>query len=147
MRNATQRQAEAVQRLASDANVWIATASSDGRPHLVPLSLAWDGRRILVATPSDTPTARNAAATGALKAALDSADDVVLIDADVDVVDFDQADEDIIEAYVKRVGWNPANEPGNWSLLIATPVTIRSWNGVGEIIGRTVMRNGVWSAT
>ena len=144
MRSTSQRRTDALRRLEHDANVWIATSSADGRPHLVPLSLAWDGRRVLVATPSDTPTVRNAAATGVLKAALHSADDVVLIDAEVEVVDFSHADAETVDRYVERVGWNPADEPGAWSLLIARPTTMRAWNSVGEISGRTIMRNGEW---
>jgi hypothetical protein len=145
MRSASQRKADAIVRLERDANVWIATASAGGQPHLVPLSLAWDGRCILVATPSVTPTARNAAATGVCKASLDSADDVVLIDADVEVVDFAGADPETAERYVERVGWSPADEPGEWSLLILEPRTIRAWSGVDEIAGRTIMRHGLWS--
>lgn len=43
------------------------------------------------------------------------------------------------------VGWNPANESGDWSLMIATPRTIRAWKSVDEITGRTIMRNGEWA--
>ena len=126
--------------------MWVATASATGTPHLVPLSLAWDGSRLLVATPSETPTARNAIQSGVVKASLDGADDVVLIDATVEVIDFSSADSELVDAYVKRVGWNPADEDGDWSLLLITPVTIRSWNGIGETTGRTIMKRGRWVA-
>ena len=144
MRTTAQRRADSEERLNLDANAWIATASAAGRPHLVPLSLAWDGRRVLVATPADTQTARNAAATGVIKVSLDNTNDVVLIDADVEVVDFAAVDQETVERYVGRVGWNPADESGEWSLLVATPKTIRAWNGVAEIDGRTIMRHGEW---
>ncbi len=144
MRSTAQRRADAVRRLSEDPNVWIATASADGRPHLVPLSLAWDGRRVLVATLSDTPTALNAIATGAARLSLDSADDVVLLDADVEVVDFVDADRSTVELFIDRVGWNPVDEPGDWSLLIATPRTVRAWNSVSELAGRTIMRDHAW---
>ena len=145
MRSASQRKADALLRLERDANVWIATSSADGQPHLVPLSLAWDGLHMLVATPSVTPTARNAAATGVCKASLDSAADVVLIDAVVEVVDFASADPETAARYVERVGWNPADESGEWSLLILEPRTVRAWSSVNEISGRTIMRHGQWS--
>lgn len=145
MRSAEQRKSEAIKRLEQDPNVWIATASSDGVPHLVPLSLAWDGTHLLVATPSNTPTARNAAASGVVRAALDSAVEVVLIEASVEVIDFTDADEVTTHTYVERVGWNPTDESGDWSLLIATPRTIRSWANVSEISGRTIMRDGNWT--
>lgn len=144
MRNTARRQADAQRRLEREANVWIATASSAGVPHLVPLSLGWNGTQILVATPGDTPTARNARESGVLKASLDDADDVVLIDATVDVVDFATADEALVDSYVERVGWNPADETGEWVLLIVAPRTVRSWNGVGETAGRVIMRDGAW---
>lgn len=147
MRSTEQRIADVAGRLETDANVWLATASTAGVPHLVPLSLAWDGARLLVATPTDSPTVRNAAASGAVKANLDDADDVVLIAARVDVVDFATADAAAVETYVDRVGWNPAEQDGDWSLLIITPQTIRAWRGVSEITGRTIMRQGNWATT
>ncbi|MEM9651662.1 MAG: pyridoxamine 5'-phosphate oxidase family protein [Actinomycetota bacterium] len=144
MRSLSERKAHAVARLEGDTNVWVATGSADGVPHMVPLSLAWDGTRVLVATPTDSPTVRNAAASGLVKAALDSADDVVLIDGTVDVVDFARADPAEAHAYVTRVGWNPADQDGDWSLLRIQPRTIRVWNGVAEIQGRTILRGGAW---
>src|SRR5262245_59614494 len=50
-RTRAERRADALRRLETDENVWVSTAGVDGSPHLVPLSLAWDGSRILVATP------------------------------------------------------------------------------------------------
>ncbi|MGI9644893.1 MAG: pyridoxamine 5'-phosphate oxidase family protein, partial [Ilumatobacteraceae bacterium] len=61
IRTTESRISDSIRRLETDADVWIATSGPDGTPHLVPLSLAWDGERILVATPADTATARNAA--------------------------------------------------------------------------------------
>ncbi len=144
MRSASQRRSDAVRRLENDPNIWLTTASAAGVPHLVPLSLAWDGNRLLLATPTNSPTVRNAQATGVVKAALDSADDVVLIDGTVDVLDFGSADPTLVGIYVQRAGWNPANQHGEWSLLIVSPQTVRAWNGVAEITGRTIMRQGDW---
>jgi hypothetical protein len=39
------------------------SASADAAPCLVPLSFDWDGEALLVATPTDSPTGRNLAAT------------------------------------------------------------------------------------
>lgn len=143
MRSTEQRVADTLRRLNTDANVWVASAV-DGRPHLVPLSLAWDGERLLVATPADTPTARNLSASGQAKVTLDSADDVVLIEADATVASFDESDETTVGAYIDRVGWDPRNEPGTWVLIALTPSVTRAWNGVREINGRTIMRDGAW---
>ncbi len=144
MRSSSQRRIHTIRRLESEENVWLATASADGVPHLVPLSLAWDGRRLLLATPNDSPTVRNATATGAVKASLDSAEDVVLIAGTVEVVDFASADPTLVSTFVQRVGWDPADEAGAWSLLIVSPQTVRAWNSVAEITGRTIMKQGTW---
>jgi len=44
-----------------------ACASADGAPYLVPLSFDWDGEALLVATPTDSPTGRNLAASRAVR--------------------------------------------------------------------------------
>jgi Pyridoxamine 5'-phosphate oxidase len=143
-RSASQRRTDAVGRLETDGNVWVSTASFDGSPHMVPLSLAWDGANVLVATPATTPTARNAAATGKARLALDDANDVVLIDAAVTVTDFRNLEAGVADCYVTRVGWDPREEEGDWCLLTLAPMRMQSWNSVGEIAGRTIMRHGEW---
>jgi hypothetical protein len=40
----------------------VASASADGAPYLAPLSFAWDGEALLMATPTDSPTRTNLAA-------------------------------------------------------------------------------------
>jgi hypothetical protein len=50
-------------RLTHDIDVWVASASADSAPYRVPLSFDWDGEALLMATPSDSPTGRNLAAT------------------------------------------------------------------------------------
>jgi len=51
---------------AEHSDAWVATASTSdgGEAHLVPLSFAWDGGRVILATAEATPTARNLLATG-----------------------------------------------------------------------------------
>lgn len=137
---------DAIRRLGTEPNVWVATASTAGVPHLIPLSLAWVGDAVVVATPTDSPTVRNAVASGVARATLDSADDVVIIDAEVRVEDIDRAELSTVEAYVGHVGWDPRNNPGSWSLLTLTPRRVQAWNGVDEIKGRTIMRDGVWAS-
>src|SRR4030088_467563 len=55
-------------RLTHDIDVWVASASAGGAPYLVPLSFDWDGEALLVATPADSPTGRNLAATRTVRA-------------------------------------------------------------------------------
>ncbi len=62
-RSRAQRRRDTEHRLTHDIDVWVASASADGAPYLAPLSFDWDGEALLVATPADSPTGRNLAAT------------------------------------------------------------------------------------
>ena len=143
-RSIEQRISAVLRRLKSEPNVWIATASPAGVPHLVPLSLAWANGEILVTSPSETPTVRNVAATGRARAALDSTEDVVIIEAAASAASLDAVPEASMDFYVSTVGWDPRVESGNWSMLTLRPRLIHAWNGIGEIDGRTIMRRGEW---
>ena len=57
-RSRAQRRRDTEHRLTHDIDVWVASASADGAPYLVPLSFDWDGEALLVATPADSPTGR-----------------------------------------------------------------------------------------
>jgi hypothetical protein len=51
-RSRPQRRRDTEHRLTHDIDVWVASASADGAPYLVPLSFDWDGEALLVATPT-----------------------------------------------------------------------------------------------
>ena len=61
-RSRAQRRRDTEHRLTHDIDLWVASASADGAPYLVPLSFDWEGEALLVATPTDSPTGRNLAA-------------------------------------------------------------------------------------
>jgi hypothetical protein len=62
------------------------SGSADGAPYLVPLSFDWDGEALLVATPTDSPTGRNLAATRTVRLELDHTRDVSMIEVEVEVL-------------------------------------------------------------
>lgn len=124
--------------------MWIATASADGVPHLIPLSLAWDGSQILLATPPESPTARNIVATGWARASLADTDDVVIVVAAAAATPFEQTPVEVAEFFAEAAGWDPRREGGRWSLLTLTPETVHAWKGEPELAGRTIMRDGAW---
>src|SRR3954447_17767401 len=64
-RSRAQRKADALAILgAAGAGVWVASASADGTPYLVPLSLAWLDERAVLAVAASSRTALNIAASG-----------------------------------------------------------------------------------
>jgi hypothetical protein len=144
-RSTATRITEAIHRLETEADVWIATASGDGAPHLIPLSLAWDGSRILVSTPTASPTTRNIAQTGRARASLADTDDVVIVRAAAEAAPFADLPDAIAARFVDRVGWDPRQQSGGeWSLLTLTPEMVFAWKREPEIAGRTIMRGGEW---
>jgi len=59
-RSRARRRRDTEHRLAHDTDVWVASASADGTPYLVPLSFDRDGEVLLMATPTDRPRRRPA---------------------------------------------------------------------------------------
>lgn len=145
-RDLATRIADSKRRLESDANVWIATASPSGEPHLVALSLWWDGSALLATTPAANPIARNIAATGLARASLESADDVVTMKTVATATPLAEVDGAQVDALVEGLGWDPRDEGSDWVLLTLTPDRVWAWTGLHEIDGRTIMRNGAWLA-
>lgn len=66
-RSPEQRKREALERLARDNDVWVATADATGEPCLVPLALWWDGEAVWLSTRDTNPTGRNLCASGRLR--------------------------------------------------------------------------------
>jgi hypothetical protein len=88
-RSRPQRRRDTEHRLTHDIDAWVASASADGAPYLVPLCFDWDGEALLGATPTDSPTGRNLAATGAARLRLGHTRDVSMIDGEVEVLEID----------------------------------------------------------
>lgn len=81
-RDRATRKADALAMLATPAvDVWVASASPTGAPHLVPVSLAWVDERAVIAVENRSITARNLSATGAVRLAVGATRDVVMMDA------------------------------------------------------------------
>jgi hypothetical protein len=144
VRNASQRKTDTMARLEGDADVWAATASV-GQAHLVPLSLAWDGAHVILATPANSPTARNAAASGQMRLALGTSRDVTIIEAAAEVMPCAEAPDPIARCYAARTGWDPRHQDAAHVYLVATPRTMQAWKSLAEINGRTIMRDGQWT--
>lgn len=139
------RAADARSTLASNPDGWLATASADGRPHLIAVSTWWTGKDIVIATLAKSRTAHNLAATREARLALGPTDDVVMLDLAVDAdEDVDPAGGGLTGDFARAVGWSPAEEPGAWRLFRLRPARIQAFRGYGEQQGRDVMRDGAW---
>ncbi len=124
-------------------DVWVATASAAGAPHLVPLSLAWVDERAVVAVERSSLTARNLTATGRARLGVGPTRDVVLVDALLDRAVPVAEDPGLGEAYAVQADWDPRSCPDH-VFLVLRPVRVQAWREANEIMGRTLMRDGRW---
>jgi hypothetical protein len=147
IRTREQRLADTLEYLRSNNHMWIATASGeDPVAHLVPISYAWTGEALVIATGDATKTAVNLVASKRARLALGQTDDVVMIDATLtDVVPIAQAPPDLGRLYADQSDWDPRLGAGEaTSFYILTPMRVQAWRENNEIGGRTLMRGGRW---
>ncbi|MER7753466.1 pyridoxamine 5'-phosphate oxidase family protein [Kitasatospora sp. NPDC097643] len=131
-------------RLSRDVDLWVATASPDGLPHLVPLSFDWDGEALLLATPADSPTGRNLAAARTARLGLGPTRDVVMIDGAVEVLPIDALPAHRGDRFAARTGFDPRTSATPYHWFRITPRRILAWREADELAGRTLMRDGRW---
>ncbi|WP_328324042.1 pyridoxamine 5'-phosphate oxidase family protein [Kribbella sp. NBC_00382] len=139
-RNAETRKADILHRLESDVDAWVATASPDGTPYLMPLSFLWLDNTLLLSTARKNPTSLNIQATGLIQLSLGETRDVVLITGTAELVD--SLDDNTANAFAKKAGFDP--RPANYPFFRVTPTRIQAWREVNEIPTRDLMLEGNW---
>ena len=145
-RSRAERRRDTEQRLGRDVDIWVASASADGAPHLVPLSFDWDGEALLVATPTASPTGRNLAASGSARLALGHTRDVSMIEGDVEVLEIDALPQEHGDRFAERSGFDPRSLATPYRWFRITPRRIQAWREVNELPDRELMRDGRWLA-
>ncbi|MEU1127404.1 pyridoxamine 5'-phosphate oxidase family protein [Streptomyces sp. NPDC005899] len=142
-RDAEQRRKDVLHRLQHDEDAWVATASADGLPYLVPLSFVWDRDTLLLATRRTNPTAVNVTPSGEVRVTLGHTRDVVLIEGTAETQEGSELPAASADAFAAKLGWDPRDRPA-WVYLRITPRTIKAWREVNELAGRELMTEGVW---
>jgi hypothetical protein len=145
-RSVAQRKADALTMLSSkDLDAWVATSSPEGVAHLVPLSTAWDGECLLLATEPSAITTKNIVSTGRARVALGQTRDVLIVDAVLERSGpAASMGASLIDRYAAQAGWDPRDAGMPFVMLRLRPVRIQAWREVNEIADRTLMRNGRW---
>jgi hypothetical protein len=106
-RSRPQRDRDTERRLTHDIDVWVASASADGAPYLVPQSFDWDGEVLLVATPTDSPTGRDLATIRTVRLGLGHTREVSMIDGEVEVLEIDGLPQHLGDRFAARTGFDP----------------------------------------
>jgi hypothetical protein len=143
-RSRARRRRDTEHRLTQDVDLWVASASADGAPYLVPLSFDWDGEALLMATPTDSPTGMNLAASRSVRLALGHTRDVSVIDGEVEVLEIDALAQQRCERFVARTGFDPRAEAAPYRWFRIFPRRIQAWREANELEGRELMREGSW---
>jgi hypothetical protein len=142
-RSAEQRRRDTEHRLAHDVDLWVASASADGTPYLVPLSFDYDGTALLLATTVGSVTGRNLARSETVRLGLGGTRDVTMIDGDVEVLDLAALPAGVADRFAARAGFDPREDPA-CAWFRVTPRRIQAWREVDELAGRELMRDGRW---
>jgi hypothetical protein len=141
IRSRAQRRADTERRLAHDVDLWVASASADGVPHLIPLSFDWDGEALLLSTSASSPTGRNLA-RGTARLGLGETRDVTIIEGDVEVLP--EVPSAVGDRFAARAGFDPRPLGFPWFRVV--PRRIQAWREEDELEGRELMRGGRWPA-
>jgi len=139
-----QRTADVRRKLATDVDLWVASADAAGAAYLVPLSFVWHGDTLILATPRASRTARNLLRAGRARVGLGPTRDVVMVDGPVAELSRG-ADPAAEQAFADAAGFDPRTLP-EYLYLRVVPDVIQAWRSPAELPGRTVMRDGRWLA-
>ncbi|WP_405662289.1 pyridoxamine 5'-phosphate oxidase family protein [Streptomyces sp. NBC_01166] len=142
-RSLEQRKQDALDRLEKDEDVWVATASADGVPCLVPLSFVWDRGTLLLATRRTNPTAVNVTPSGQARLTLGHTRDVVLIEGTAEIVEGTDLPAGSGDAFAEKLHWDLRGRDA-WVYLRVTPCTVKAWREENELAGRDLMLDGTW---
>jgi hypothetical protein len=143
-RSRAQRRRDTGHRLSHDIDVWVASASADSAPYLVPLSFDWNGEGRLMATPADSPTGRNLAATRAVRLGLGHTRNVSMIEGEVEVLEIDALPQERGDRFAAQTGFDPRALATPYRWFRISPRRIQAWREVNELPDRELMHRGRW---
>jgi hypothetical protein len=145
-RGIEQRTRDVLDRFARETDVWVASASADGVPYLVPLWFVWHDGALWLATRPATPTARNLRTGPRVRVALGDTLDVVTADGEAEELSSSEVPDGAANAFTAKTGWDPRQDTREYVWFRLRPRSIEARNGMHEMRDRWVMRDGVWAA-
>ncbi|WP_030678955.1 pyridoxamine 5'-phosphate oxidase family protein [Streptomyces rimosus] len=143
-RSAVERRRETLDRLATDRDVWVATAHPDHGPHQIPLWFSWDTQAVWVCTSATSATVRNVRKDPRVRLSLPDTFDVVLLQGMAECFPASDVPKEAADAFAGKFGWDPRAEDGSFVYVRVVPKAVRAWRGEAELRGRIIMRDGAW---
>ena len=97
----------ATERLETSRNYWIGTSGPDGRPSVVPVWGVWLGEALRFGTSRASRKGRNLAADPRVVVHLESGDEVVILEGDVEEATIDAS---VADAYERKYAMRPGED-------------------------------------
>jgi hypothetical protein len=98
-----------------------------------------------VSTRPTNPTGRNLRVGGRTRLAFGDTRDVVLLDGEVRTFEGQDVPGRTADAFAAKTGWDPRRDSAPYAFYRIRPLAVQAWNGVHELHGRHLMREGVWA--
>src|SRR4051794_34524484 len=112
--------------LEREVDAWLASASADGAPYLVPLSYVWHDGGLVFATVEKSVTVRNLRRNPLTRAGLGTTRDVVMVEGRVEFLDAER-DREAVEAFAAHVEWDPRNESQPYVFFRLRANRVQAW--------------------
>lgn len=116
-------------RLATARNYWLATVRPDGRPHVTPLWGVWVAGALYFDGLPTTRWGRNLAGNPSVSINLESADDVVILEGEVEDLETSvELGERVVAAWSAKYG-SLEPQPATRGIFRLRPVRVRAFTG------------------
>jgi pyridoxine/pyridoxamine 5'-phosphate oxidase len=113
-------------RLQDSKNIWLASARTDGRPHLVPVWFAWHASKLYLCIEPESVKGRNIARNHNVALALEDGSHPVICEGTVTPVEPPWSQE-ITQIFYEKYEWDITTEEQYTQLLEVQPVKWLSW--------------------
>jgi len=113
-------------RLATEANIWIATVRPEARPHLVPVWFAWHDNKFYVCIEAGSVKARNLGPNPRVSLALENGSKPVICEGTAAIVSWPWP-EPVVAIFQAKYDWDITTDGRYDTLVKITPVKWLSW--------------------
>lgn len=116
------------QQATTARNYWVATTSSEGKPHAMPVWGVWLGDKFYFSTDPKSRKGRNLAANPQIVVHLESGDDVVIIEGITETIRDAELMNRIADDYAAKYdGIRTPTDPDSDGLYGVRPVQVYAW--------------------
>lgn len=115
------------QRLEDEANIWLATARSDGRPHLVPIWFIWLHDEFYILTTLSSVKARNLLQNPYASIALESGNQPLIAECVARFVE-NPYPQELVAAFKRKYDWDISSDGEYNGMFALAPQKWLTWN-------------------